>query len=410
MKRLESILMVHNYYQERGGEDLSFEAERRALEHAGVTVHTYIDSNFRVDSLGGLRSGVRCIWSTEAHRDIKHILNETRPQLMHVQNSFPLISPSIYYAARSVGVPVVQSIRNYRLLCPNALFYRDNHVCEDCMGRRFAWPGILHRCYRGSRFGTAAIATMQTIHNSLGSWHDKVDHFISLSAFGKQKLVEGGLQPEKISVKPNFVFPDPGSSDAPREFVLFVGRLSEEKGIDTMLKAWELIHHEVPLVIAGRGPSSPIVEEAAHRLDGVTWLGAQTIESIYGLMGRATAVLFPSEWYETFGRVVIEAYSRSTPVIASNLGAISELVIPQKSGLLFEPASPESLARAACEMWNKPERSREMGRFGRKLFDRHYTVDQHLAAIDDIYSAVTGGARIDYSPGQPVSIERTRTT
>ncbi len=394
MDHLHTILMVHNYYQERGGEDLSFEAERRALEHAGVTVHTYIDSNYRVDTMGGLRAGLRCIWSQEAYRDIKRIIRQTRPQLMHVQNSFPLISPSIYYAARSEGIPVIQSIRNYRLLCPNALFYRDNKVCEDCMGRRISWPGVLHACYRGSRAGTATIAAMQTIHGSLGSWTRKVDHFISLSEFGRRKMIEGGLPSDRISVKPNFVYPDPGPSDAPREFVLFVGRLSEEKGIETMVRAWERIHEEVPLVVAGRGPSASIVEDAAQRLSGVTWLGGQTIERIYDLMGRATAVLFPSEWYETFGRVVIEAYSRSTPVIASNLGAISELVTPEETGLLFAPRNPESLAQAARQMWRYPEAARDMGRRGRELFEAHYTAEQHLSAINEIYAHVTGGARI----------------
>lgn len=394
MTRLDTVLMVHNYYQERGGEDLSFEAERRALEHAGVTVHTYIDTNHRVESLGALRTGLRCIWSGEAHRDIKRIIRETRPQLMHVQNSFPLISPSIYYAARSAGVPIVQSIRNYRLLCPSAIFYRDNHVCEDCMGKRISWPGIQHACYRGSRAGTASIAAMQTIHGILGSWNQKVDHFISLSEFGRQKLIEGGLPAERISVKPNFVFPDPGPSDEEREFILFVGRLSEEKGIETMIKAWEMIHHDVPLVIAGRGPSSDIVEDAADRLSGVTWLGGQTIDAIYDLMGRARAILFPSEWYETFGRVVIEAYSRSTPAIASNLGAITELVLPGETGLLFEPGNPRSLADAATRMWSDPDAARVMGSNGRRLFEEHYTFVQHLNALDAIYSQVTGGARI----------------
>jgi glycosyltransferase involved in cell wall biosynthesis len=394
MNRINSVLMVHNYYQERGGEDLSFEAERRALEYAGVTVHTYIDTNHRIDSMSAIRAGLRCVWSLEAQRDIRELLRTHRPQVMHVQNSFPLSSPSIYYAAAREGVPVVQSIRNYRLLCPNALFYRENRVCEDCMGKRFAWPGIVHSCYRGSRSGSAAVATMQTVHRALGSWHNKVDHFVSLSAFARQKLIQGGLPAERITVKPNFVYPDPGSSDEKREFTLFVGRLSEEKGIETMLNAWEKIHTQVPLVIAGRGPVSDMVEEAANRLDGVTWLGAQSIDRIYDLMGRATAVLFPSEWYETFGRVVIEAYSRSTPVIASNLGAISELVVPGETGLLFEPGCPESLAAAASRMWNQPHHAREMGRNGRALFESKYTVTQHLKAIDEIYSIVANGARI----------------
>lgn len=396
MDQLTSILMVHNYYQERGGEDLSFEAERRALEHAGVTVHTYIDTNYRVDSMGGLKAGLRCIWSGEANADIRKIIRETRPQIMHVQNSFPLMSPSIYHAARAEGVPVVQSIRNYRLLCPSAIFYRDDHVCEDCMGRRFAWPGVLHGCYRGSRSGTAAIAAMQTVHGVLGSWTRKVDHFISLSAFGRQKLIEGGLPADRISVKPNFVFPDPGISDQPRDFILFVGRLSEEKGIETMIHAWERIHQDVPLVVAGRGPLSDIVEDASKRLDGVTWVGAQTIDNIYSLMGKAAAVLFPSEWYETFGRVVIEAYSRATPVIASNLGAISELVVDGETGLLFEPGDSDSLASAASRMWTNGTEARQMGKRGRQLFDEHYTVNQHLASIDRIYRQVTGGSSIRF--------------
>lgn len=394
MNRLERILMVHNYYQERGGEDLSFEAERLALEDAGVSVHTYIDTNYRVDSMGGIRAAVKCTWSREAHREVRQIIRETRPQLMHVQNAFPLISPSIYYAAKSEGVPVIQSIRNYRLLCPNALFYRDDHVCEDCMGKRMAWPGVLHACYRGSRAGTAAIAAMQSIHGALGSWRSKVDHFISLSEFGRSKLIEGGLPADRISVKPNFVYPDPGTSDADREFILFVGRISDEKGIATMIRAWETIHQDVPLLIAGRGPASHIVEEASKRLSGVTWLGGQTIDSIYNLMGRARALIFPSEWYETFGRVVIEAYSRSTPVLASNLGAISELVTPGETGYLFEPGCPESLARAARQMWSDPSHARQMGRNGRKLFESHYTVDQHLEQIDRIYSNATNGLRL----------------
>ncbi len=394
MTRLESILMVHNYYQERGGEDLSFEAERRALEYAGVTVHTYVDTNHRVDAIGGMRTALRCIWSLEAQRDVRQIIREIRPQLMHVQNSFPLISPSIYYAARAENVPIIQSIRNYRLLCPNALFYRDNQVCEDCMGRRFAWPGVVHACYRGSRAGSAAIAAMQTLHGGLGSWNQKVDHFIALSEFGRQKMIEGGLPAEKISVKPNFVFPDPGPSDEEREFILFVGRLSDEKGVATMLKAWEAIHDKVPLVIAGRGPASGIVQEASERLSGVTWLGSQPIDRIYELMGRATALVFPSEWYETFGRVVIEAYARSTPAIASDLGAISELIHPGETGYLFEPANERSLAEAALKLWNHPDRARNMGRNGRALFEQHYTAETHLTSIDEIYSQVTGGAKI----------------
>jgi glycosyltransferase involved in cell wall biosynthesis len=394
MTRIESILMVHNYYQERGGEDLSFEAERRSLEDAGVIVHTYIDTNYRIDSMSGLRAGLKCVWSLETQRDVRKILKTHRPQLVHVQNSFPLISPSIYYAARAEGIPVVQSIRNYRLLCPNALFYRDNQVCEDCMGRRFAWPGIYHACYRDSRAGSTAVATMQAVHGMLGSWTRKVDHFISLSEFGRDKLVEGGLPAERITVKPNFVYPDPGPSDAEREFILFVGRLSEEKGIRTMLKAWEQIHREIPLVIAGRGPVSDIVDDAAQRMEGVTWLGAQTIDNIYDLMGRSMAVLFPSEWYETFGRVVIEAYSRSTPVIASNLGAISELVEPDVTGVLFEPGNADSLAAATRRIWSDPDKAAQMGMKGRELFEERYTAAQHLKQIDHIYQMVTGGAKV----------------
>jgi glycosyltransferase involved in cell wall biosynthesis len=392
MARIESVLMAHNYYQERGGEDLSFEAERRALEFAGITVHTYIDTNYRIDSMSSIRAGLRSIWSLEAQRDIKEILREHRPQVLHVQNSFPLMSPSIYYAAKSEGVPVVQSIRNYRLFCTNALFYRDNEVCEDCMGRRIAWPGILHKCYRGNRAGTAAVAASHAMHRMIGSWHSKVDHFIALSEFCRTKMIEGGLPAERISVKPNFVYPDPGPSDEPREFVLFVGRLSKEKGIETMLKAWEKIHDRIPLVIAGRGPISDLVARYSERYDGITWLGGQTIDNIYKLMGKAAAVIFPSEWYETFGRVVIEAYARATPVIASDLGAISELIDHGETGYLFKPGCKDSMIAAAESIWKDEIHTREMGRAGRAKFEERFTAEQHLRVIDDIYSRVSNGS------------------
>ena len=249
------ILSVHNRYQIRGGEDESRQSEENLLREMGHQVEVYEEHNDRISTMNPLRVASKTIWSQESHQITKRRLKEQHHDIIHVQNFFPLISPSVYYAAKEQGVPVVQTLRNYRLLCPNALFFRDGQVCEDCLGKFVPLPGVIHGCYRESRVASTAVASMITVHRTLRTWVDMVDIYIALTEFARQKFIEGGLPAEKIVVKPNFVNPDPGVGKGSGGYALFVGRLSVEKGLDTLLAAWEKLSQQMPLKIVGEEPS-----------------------------------------------------------------------------------------------------------------------------------------------------------
>src|SRR5918992_159111 len=227
------VLLVHCRYQIRGGEDECVEFERRLLTDAGVEVDLYEDDNRRVEEIGRLRAATDTVWSRRSRRAIRERLRAKSYDVVHVHNFFPLISPAVHHAAQAEGCAVVQTLHNYRLLCPNGIFFRDGHVCEDCLGRSVAWPAVAHACYRGSRPASAAIVAMLAGHRLLGTWRSKVDAFIALNEFGRRKFIEGGLPAERIVVKPNFVTPDPGVGDGKGGFALFVGRLTPEKGVAT---------------------------------------------------------------------------------------------------------------------------------------------------------------------------------
>ncbi|MCC2663159.1 MAG: glycosyltransferase, partial [Geminicoccaceae bacterium] len=223
--------------------------------------------------LSKLRLALKTVWSSESYHILRHRLKERKYDLVHVQNFFPLISPAIYYAARAEGVRVVQSLRNYRLLCPSAVLFRDGQLCQECVGRSVAWPGIVHACYRGSRGGTATVAAMLAFHRQLRTWERMVDVFIALTAFARDKLVEGGLPADKIVVKPNFVADDPAPGTGTAGYALFVGRLSPEKGLGTVLEAWQRLRGAIPLKVVGEGPLCASAEHAAAQGPGIEYLG-----------------------------------------------------------------------------------------------------------------------------------------
>ena len=251
--------MLHNHYQQPGGEDQVFEVEGALLEAHGHRVLRYTQHNDSVADMTRAELAKATVWNTVAYRELRTLIREEQPQVAHFHNTFPLISPAAYHAARAERVPVVQTLHNYRLICPSALFFREGRVCEDCSGKAVPWPGVAHACYRGSRSSSAAVAAMLTAHRVLGTWSRAVDAYIGLTEFARQRFVRGGLPAEKIVVKPNFVHPDPGAGGGDGEYVLFVGRLSEEKGVDTLLKAWKRPRVRVPLKIVGDGPLVPEV-------------------------------------------------------------------------------------------------------------------------------------------------------
>lgn len=380
------ILSVHNYYQIRGGEDESCEAEKKLLQEMGHGVEIYEEKNDSLTNLNAAQLGLKTIWSAESYKIVQQKLREKKHDVVHVQNFFPLISPSVYYAAKAEKVPVVQTLRNYRLLCPNALFFRDGKVCEDCLGHAVPWPGVVHSCYRESRMASAGVATMITTHRGLGTWNEMVDVYIALTQFARQKFIQGGIPEEKIVVKPNFVHPDPGAGTGSGGYALYVGRLSVEKGIDTLLAAWERLNGRIPLKIIGDGPLAHQVAEGAAHIPQVEWLGRRPMAEVYDLMGEATVLVFPSEWYETFGRVAVEAFAKGTPAIAANLGAIAEVVEHGRTGLHFQPGDPEDLATKVEWVLAHPDALIQMRREARSEFEAKYTASENYRRVMEIYA------------------------
>lgn len=382
------ILAIHNRYQIRGGEDECYEAETTLLKDWGHRVNSYVETNNRITSLGKLQAAVQTVWSRTAYQQVKRRLANRAYDVVHVHNFFPLISPSVYYAAREQGVPIVQSLHNYRLLCPNGLFFREGKVCEDCMGKPIPYPAVTHGCYRDSRPASAAVTAMITTHRAMHTWADMVDVYVTLTEFARQKFIEGGLPAEKIVVKPNFVSPDPGAGRGRGGYALFVGRLSVEKGLDTLIEAWEKLPKPIPLKIIGEGPLADMVVAASQRSPYIEWLGRQPMPEVHKLMGEAKFLVFPSKWYETFGRVAVEAFANGTPVIAAKIGAIAELVQAGRTGLHFQPGDAHDLATQVEWALEHPQELAQMRLAARTEYELKYTSARNYQRLMEIYARV----------------------
>ncbi|BBM69084.1 glycosyl transferase family 1 [Rhodothermus marinus] len=380
------VLIVHNYYTQPGGEDAVFEAEKTLLERMGHEVIPFVEDNARLNGVNPLRAAVNAVWSRESQERIRQFIRERKPDVAHFHNTFLMISPAAYYACKEEGMPVVQTLHNYRLICPGALLMREGRVCEECVGRAVPWPGVLHGCWRGSRLQTSVVAAMLTLHRAMKTWTEQVDCYIALTEFARRKFIEGGLPAEKIVVKPNFVDPDPGMGKHEGNFALFVGRLSPEKGVRTILQAWRLLEG-VPLKVVGDGPLRAEIEAFVRRegLEQVEVLGRRPREEVFRLMQEARVLVFPSEWYEGFPMTIAEAFACGLPVIASRLGAIAEIVEEGRTGLLFNPGSPEDLAAKVEWAWAHPRELAEMGREARREYEQKYTAEKNYEMLMAIY-------------------------
>ncbi len=401
-----TILKVHNVYQQPGGEDESVRGECALLVRAGHTVVEYVRDNDEIAAYTRIEKaslGPRTIWAWDSCSQIRALLRAEKPDVAHFDNTFPLISPGVYYACREAGVPVVQTLRNYRLVCPGATFQRAGRVCEDCLGRN-PWRGVRHGCYRGSRAATGAVALMLSVHRWLGTWNKLVDCYIVLSEFARAKFIEAGLRAEKIAVKPNFVYSDsipcnPPSSlatgQSPDASALFVGRLSLEKGVGTLLAAWQRLGMRIPLQVVGDGPLRAELEDDArqHTLSEVIFHGRLSPEQTLAAIKRSRFLVFPSEWYETFGRVAAEAFACGVPVIASRLGAMEEIVADGRTGLHFTAGNPGDLAAKVAWAWNHPAEMSAMGREARAEYEAKYTPERNYAMLMGIYDRAVDACR-----------------
>lgn len=380
------ILSIHNEYLIKGGEDESRRAEVSVLEQYGHAVSSYVENNVKVASLPKAAVALRTLWSRESYRHVKRLLRDEKHDVIHVQNFFPLVSPSVYYAAQERGVPVVQAVRNYRFLCPNALFYRDGQICELCLKKSMKTSAVQHNCYRDNKAASATAASMLWLHHHLPTWR-QIDRFISVSEFVKQKMVEGGFPAEKISVKPNFVYPDPGLSPVKEDYLVYVGRLQAEKGIQTLLAAMPKLPATIRVKIVGEGPMAPDVLACAQKYN-LDYVGKLSLADTYDVIGKARGLIIPSVWHEPFGRVVVEAYAKGTAVIGSRMGGIPELIDDGRTGYTFKAGSVDDLVEKISLLMNDSQRAAEMGLQGRAEYLRKYTPASNYAMLMGLYDQV----------------------
>lgn len=389
------VLQVHNAYRQPGGEDQVVAAERELLEEHGHEVRIFGADN---DEIGGLRSRLAVAWKAPydpvSRRRLAAEIENWRPDVVHVHNFFPLLTPAVFDACEEQGVPVVMTLHNFRLVCPGAFLYRQNSICEDCLGGR-AWRGVVHRCYRGSLLGSWAVARMVDHHRQRRTWHKMVDRFIVMSEFARQKFAAAGWDPERIAVKPHFcAAPGETATAGERSGALFAGRLSPEKGVNTLLTAWAEIPH--PLLVAGDGPLRGAIETSANaeiRLLG--WLSRQDLST---RMRQAACLVVPSEWYETFGMVVIEAFAHGLPVVAARIGALAELVDDGVNGLLFSPGDADDLANKVRRLLENPAEAARMGDQASAVFSAKYTPEINYPQLLQIYQEAIDAKKIRSRP------------
>lgn len=379
------VLLCHNYYSQAGGEDASFEDEARLLESHGHTVVRYTRHSGSVADSPPWDLAWRAIWNPQTYEEVRATIAAERPDVVHCTNTFPLISPAVYHAAHDEGVAVLQALRNYRLICPSAILFRDGKVCESCVGKRLAWPGVVHGCYRGSRGQSAVAAAMLAAHHARRTWSDKVDLYYTPTEFARSRFVAGGIPAHRIAVKPNFVDPDPGPTVDRGEYAVFVGRHSPEKGIGTLIEAWRQLDTKLALLLVGDGPLADEIVTAARRDARIQWLGPRPSSEVIKIVSGAQLLVQPSLWYETFGRTIVEAFACGTPVVVSGLGAMADLVRDGETGLHARPGDAADLAAKVQRVLDDGELRARMRVAARAEYLEKYTAERNYEILMGLY-------------------------
>jgi glycosyltransferase involved in cell wall biosynthesis len=387
------ITLVHNFYTHPGGEDQVFSAEERLLRSYGHEVQTYVVHNSAIASRG-IPLAVGAVWNQKEYAALRRHFRAHHTQIAHFHNTFPIISPAAYYAAHHEGVAVVQTLHNYRLTCVNGLLFRDGRPCEACIGKLVATSGVYHACYRKSTAASAVVAGTSLVHRAIGTYSRLVDRYITLTEFARDIMVRSGLPESKTVVKPNFMFEDATPGDGSGGYALFVGRLSEEKGVRTLLEAWRGIGNRVPLLIVGDGPLRGYVESAVGEMPGLKVLGQVDRSAVVGLMAAAKLLVFPSQWYEGFPMTLLEAMSVGTPVIASRIGGIPEIVEDGRTGLLFDAGEAADLANKVLYAVSREDLLDGLRLTARQVFSEKYTASANYSALASIYGQALEALRL----------------
>ncbi len=376
---MEKVLIIHNRYEHRGGEDTVMEAELELLRQRGHEVELFEKTYAELQAQPRWKVALNAIWNPATAQALRQQLGRFQPDVVHFHNAFPLVSYGAYQVVGKAGYPIIQTMHNFRWMCAQAQLFRDQKVCEDCIGH-FPWRGVLHGCYRGSRVQTAASLVPLAVHRALGTFPQHITLFIALNEFCRAKFIEGGLPAAKFRVKPNFISAQPLPNMGPRQGGLFVGRLSKEKGLD-VLAAAAATFAEPPVTVIGGGD----LEVMARTTFGAKFRGFQDLGTILTEMAQAAYLVIPSTWYENFPRTIVESFAMGLPVIASRLGAMAEIVEDGVTGLHFQPGNAVDLA--AKIQWAQAHPA-EMATMGRNAYDQYltrYSADTNYAQLTAIY-------------------------
>jgi glycosyltransferase involved in cell wall biosynthesis len=388
------LLYIYNLYQQSGGENQWVQSEPDLFRARGHDVAIYRRDNSEIRDFSLWKRTAlfwESAWSQESYEAVRALIRRKRPEVAHVYNTLALVTPSVYYACHEEGVPVVQTVYNYRLLCPAANFLRNGRICEDCV-QHSLWSSVAHGCYRDSRLQSAALAWALHSHRRRGTWDTIVDAYIAPTEFMRTKLIEGGLPATKIVVKPNYHEPDPGVRVASDGSALYVGRLSPEKGVRTLLTAWQMLDRPPRLCVIGDGPLRAELEETVARNSqgGIELLGMRPHHEVLEHLKAAAFLILPSEWYEAFPHVILEAFACGVPILASRIGTLPDVIQDHINGLLFEASQAADLAAKVKWIVSHPDDAQRIARNGRAEYETKYTADRNYERLIGIYRRVAG--------------------
>ncbi len=383
------VLIVHNRYRTAApsGEDVAVQNEQQMLSRRGIDVVRFERCNDDLDQdtwPARTAMAANTIWSQQSRSALRKVIRQTRPDIMHVHNTFAMLSPSVYGAAKAEGLPVVQTLHNFRFFCPSALFLRDGKPCEECVDKSLL-RSIRYRCYRGSMAATATLATMLALHRAIGTYSQDIDRYIVLTQFARAKVTAAGIAASRISVKPNFLANPPPPGQGEGGYVIYVGRLLEGKGTETLVRAWRSLP-DIRLKIVGDGALRPTLEAIVREGNlNVEFVGRLDRAAVLSAVSRAELMIIPSECYEGFPMVIAESFACGTPVLASRTGSLEELVTDGVTGRKFSVGDTDELARSVRSVLSDCAGLTRMRGNARAYFDAHLTEQQNYASLSGIY-------------------------